>query len=65
MAVAIARSTACALVWQQQMPSMLQFLHSENIWRELSCQRSIAVPYISDDGGKLLHFKPDDVLVAT
>jgi hypothetical protein len=49
---------------------MLQFLHSENLWRELkmlsrerNCRLSIAVPYISDGGGKLLRLKRDDVLV--
>jgi hypothetical protein len=48
---------------------MLQFLHSEHIWREfktLSRERnrrlSVAVPYIGQGGGKLLRLKPGDVL---
>jgi PLD-like domain len=52
------------------MASMLQFLHSENIWRELKAlsrgrnrRLSIAVPYISRGGGKLLRLKLGDILV--
>ncbi len=49
---------------------MLAFLHSENIWNELKTlsrernrRLSVAVPYISRDGGKLLRLKRGDVLV--
>ncbi len=49
---------------------MLAFLHSENIWKELKTlsrernrRLSVAVPYISRDGGKLLRLKRGDVLV--
>jgi hypothetical protein len=49
---------------------MLQFLHRENLWRELKriSQRRkfrllVAVPYISAGAGKMLRLRRDDILL--
>jgi hypothetical protein len=49
---------------------MLKFLGNEDAWRELraisrsrKCPLYIAVPYLGDGGGKLLHLTRGDILV--
>jgi hypothetical protein len=49
---------------------MLQFLGSGDTWRTLrsiarqrNCPLWVAVPFLGDGGGKLLHLKRGDVLI--